>query len=281
MKRIVLSTCIMLGLALSASAQDRDQRNHHQGHRSAQHAATTRAVAHANGRHFNNRSAAQRNVATRSFRQNAVHRQERSRAVVRANNARVHSLRAANERHVNRGNRVRTRAEVAANTGSNRVAGQRAFARQQNRVRRERNATVVNHWRGERFNTTNYVAFHNYHREWHDRGWWRSHYNRIIFVGPGWGWWAWSGGYWYPAWGFQVGFNYPYYGPIYGYSDLTPSQIVVNVQAQLQRDGYDPGPVDGVLGPMTRRAIADFQVDHGLVITSTIDRPTLVTLGLV
>jgi len=52
------------------------------------------------------------------------------------------------------------------------------------------------------------------------------------------------------------------------------------VQEQLQRDGYYPGPIDGDLGPMTRRAIAAFQADHGLAITSTIDRPTLSELGV-
>jgi len=56
--------------------------------------------------------------------------------------------------------------------------------------------------------------------------------------------------------------------------------VVVNVQAQLQRDGYYSGPIDGVLGPMTRRAIAAFQADHGLAITSAVDEPTLASLGL-
>jgi len=48
----------------------------------------------------------------------------------------------------------------------------------------------------------------------------------------------------------------------------------------LQRDGYYSGPIDGVLGPMTRQAIAAFQADHGLAITSAVDEPTLASLGL-
>ena len=61
---------------------------------------------------------------------------------------------------------------------------------------------------------------------------------------------------------------------------MSPDQIVVNVQTQLARDGYYSGPVDGVLGPMTRQAIAAFQADHGLAVTSTVDEPTMATLGL-
>ncbi len=145
-------------------------------------------------------------------------------------------------------------------------------------VNRNRNVTVTNNWRGSRFSGQQYAAFRNYHRQWHDRGWWSSHYNRIIFVGGGW--YFWDGGYWYPAWGYDPYAYYPYDGPIYGYGNLTPDQIVVEVQTQLQRDGYYAGPIDGQLGPMTRQAIAAFQADHGLAITSTVDEPTLSRLGL-
>jgi hypothetical protein len=154
-----------------------------------------------------------------------------------------------------------------------------AFARQQNAaINHERNARITNDWRGARFSGQSYAAFRNYHRQWHDRGWWRSRYDRIIFVSGGW--YYWNAGYWYPAWGYAAGAYYPYDGPIYGYNDLSPDQVVVNVQAQLQRDGYYSGPIDGVLGPMTRQAIAAFQADHGLAVTSAVDRPTLSSLGL-
>lgn len=152
--------------------------------------------------------------------------------------------------------------------------GRRNFA-----VNRDRNVVVTNSWRGPRFSGQNYAAFRDYHRQWHDRDWWNSHYSRITFVfgAP----YYWDSGYWYPAWGYNTGYLYPYDGPIYGYGNLTPDQVVVNVQAQLQRDGYYDGPVDGVLGPMTRQAIAQFQADHGLAVTSAVDEPTLATLGLV
>jgi hypothetical protein len=145
-------------------------------------------------------------------------------------------------------------------------------------VNHNRNVAVNNNWRGNRFSGRDYAAFRDYHRQWHDRGWWRSHYDRIIFVNGGW--YFWNAGYWYPAWGYDPYAYYPYDGPIYGYNGLAPDQVIVDVQSQLQRDGYYSGPIDGVLGPMTRHAIAAFQADHGLAVTSAIDEPTLASLGI-
>ena len=142
-----------------------------------------------------------------------------------------------------------------------------------------RNARVVNNWQDGRFAGQNYAAFRDYRRQWHDRSWWHSHYTRIILVSGGW--WYWNAGYWYPAWGYDPYYTYyPYDGPIYGYGDLTPDQVIVNVQTQLRADGYYAGSIDGVLGSQTRRALAAFQADHGLAVTSGVDEPTLATLGL-
>ena len=120
------------------------------------------------------------------------------------------------------------------------------------------------------------VSLHRH--EFHSRDWWRNHFDTIVFVNGGW--WLWDAGWWFPAYGYAPGSYYPYDGPIYGYRDLTPDRVVVDVQTQLRRDGYYAGPIDGVLGPRTRRAITAFQADHGLAITPTIDEPTLDTLGL-
>ena len=129
-------------------------------------------------------------------------------------------------------------------------------------------------WQGQ-----HYQAFRAYRSQWHDRGWWGSHYNRIILIGGGYYYWA--GGYWYPAWGYNPGYSYyPYDGPIYAYNDLPPDQVVANVQTALQEQGYYHGDVDGLLGPLTRAAIADYQRDHGLYITSAVDEPTLGSLGM-
>ena len=95
------------------------------------------------------------------------------------------------------------------------------------------------------------------------------------------GWYYWNAGYWFPAWGYAPYVTYVYDGPIYAYNGLSPDQVTVNVQEQLARAGYYDGPIDGILGPMTREAIAAYQADNGLAITSAIDEPTLATLGLV
>jgi hypothetical protein len=143
---------------------------------------------------------------------------------------------------------------------------------------RRGNVRITNNWHGDAFRGERYWAFRDYHRQWHDRSWWRSHYNRIIFVNNGW--YYWNAGYWFPAWGYAPSAYFVYDGPIYGYNGWTPDRVIVDVQEQLARAGYYDGPIDGVLGPMTREAIAAFQADNGLAVTSAIDEPTLATLGL-
>jgi peptidoglycan hydrolase-like protein with peptidoglycan-binding domain len=69
-------------------------------------------------------------------------------------------------------------------------------------------------------------------------------------------------------------------GPIYAYNDLAPDQVVANVQATLQELGYYHGSINGLLDYATRVAIANYQADHGLYATSTIDEPTLAALGM-
>jgi hypothetical protein len=128
-------------------------------------------------------------------------------------------------------------------------------------------------WQG-----SNYRVFRNYSSQWHERNWWRNHYNRVVFVYGGW--YAWNAGYWIPAWGYAPNAYYAYDGPIYGYNSLPPDQVIANVQSALQQQGYYRGEVDGLLGPLTRAAVADYQRDHGLYMTSTIDRPTLSSLGM-
>ena len=128
-------------------------------------------------------------------------------------------------------------------------------------------------WQGR-----NYWAFRNYRSAWHDRGWWHNHYNRVVFVYGGW--YAWNAGYWYPAWGYAPNAYYAYDGPIYGYNSLPPDQVVANVQAALQQQGYYQGEVDGLLGPLTRDAISAYQAEQGLYTTSAIDQPTLESLGM-
>jgi hypothetical protein len=138
------------------------------------------------------------------------------------------------------------------------------------------NNRIVN---SERWVGPKYTVFRGYRAQWHDRNWWRHHHTRIILIGGGW--YFWNAGFWFPAWGYDPGAAYyPYDGPIYAYNNLPPDQVTANVQAALQEQGYYQGEVDGLLGPLTRAALADYQRDHGLYTTAAIDEPTLDALGL-
>ena len=219
-------------------------------------------------------TARERNLAVNRDRNVAVNRtksfdanRERNVAVNRTKNADVNRFRNANE--------VRGRNNVAINRNRNVAINRTANAA----YYRGGNVRITNNWRGDAFRGQRYTAFRNYNRQWHDRGWWRSHYDRIVFVNNGW--YYWNAGYWFPAWGYAPSVSYVYDGPIYGYNGLSPDRVTVNVQEQLARAGYYDGPIDGLLGPMTREAIAAYQADNGLAITSAIDEPTLATLGLV
>lgn len=49
-----------------------------------------------------------------------------------------------------------------------------------------------------------------------------------------------------------------------GQNGAPNDENVRNIQAGLQRLGYDPGPADGRYGPKTETAIRQFQQDNGL-----------------
>ena len=268
MKRTILySVCIgTLALALTASgAQAKHKRPARAAAPRTAHVHTARpATSHAtmSARHYN---------STAQSRQRSYTRPRTSSKVVANRNTRLNAMR---QRNVARNQELRTRRNVAVNRERN-VAGNatRNFA-----YYRGRNVRINNDFHSAAFRGGQYATFRNYHRQWHDRGWWKRHYNRIVFVNGGW--YFWNAGYWFPAWGYAADAYYPYDGPIYGYNGMTPDRVIVDVQQQLQRDGYYDGPIDGILGPMTREAIASFQADNGLAVTSVIDEPTLATLGV-
>lgn len=60
---------------------------------------------------------------------------------------------------------------------------------------------------------------------------------------------------------------------------LSKEQIRL-VQERLKQAGFDPGPVDGVLGAKTREALQKYQAFHGLSKTDTPDDKTLGSLGI-
>jgi Putative peptidoglycan binding domain len=133
----------------------------------------------------------------------------------------------------------------------------------------------AHNWHGSQ-----YVVFANYHPAWHDQWWWGSHYgNHLVFILGGW--YYWNANYWYPAWGYDPGAVYYFDGPIYAsHPDVDPGQVVANVQSALQQEGYYQGDIDGILGPQTRAALAEYQSAQGLEPTGAVDEPTLQTLGM-
>jgi hypothetical protein len=130
-------------------------------------------------------------------------------------------------------------------------------------------------WQGQ-----HYEVFRSYHPEWHDQGWYHSHYPRVELIAGGY--YFFNNGYWFPAWGYSPSAQYyAYDAPIYvGQRAVPPDQVIADVQALLQQMGYYTGEVDGLLGPLTREALAAYQADQGLTTTAVIDQPTLDSLGL-
>jgi hypothetical protein len=131
------------------------------------------------------------------------------------------------------------------------------------------------HWQGQQ-----YEVFRSYHPEWHDQGWYHSHYNRVELIAGGY--YFFNNGYWFPAWGYSPSAQYyAYDAPIYvGQRAVPPDQVIADVQSLLQQMGYYTGDVDGLLGPLTREALTAYQTDQGLTTTAVIDEPTLDSLGM-
>ena len=138
----------------------------------------------------------------------------------------------------------------------------------------------LRNWQGNKSTHAQALQNHanNCHHH-HDHNWWKHHCVAIIFFD--WGWWGWWDGWWYPAWGYDPYSNYEYNQPIYGANGLEPDQIVAGVQAKLQELGYYTYAIDGKMGPLTQSAIARYQRDHRMSITSGIDQPTLTSLGII
>ncbi|HEX9489532.1 MAG TPA: peptidoglycan-binding domain-containing protein [Stellaceae bacterium] len=65
-----------------------------------------------------------------------------------------------------------------------------------------------------------------------------------------------------------------------GSSQPSQGRLVRNAQKELQREGLYRGPVDGIIGPDTKQAIAAYQAREGLQQTATLDRDTLQRMNL-
>lgn len=86
--------------------------------------------------------------------------------------------------------------------------------------------------------------------------------------------------YGYP---YDNGYGYgevTYSSPGYAYDYSSSDSLAASAQDRLNRLGYSAGPADGVIGPQTRDALADFQNDNRLPVTGNLDTPTVRALGL-
>ena len=110
----------------------------------------------------------------------------------------------------------------------------------------------------------------------------RHFFNDFDFVAFGFPYW------WYPDYGY-VDYGYPDYGysDEYAYNDSAPvyddqywQDLAMKVQSELSRRGYYDGPIDGVIGSASRRAIRAFQEAQGLPATGRIDPNVLRALKL-
>jgi Putative peptidoglycan binding domain len=88
----------------------------------------------------------------------------------------------------------------------------------------------------------------------------------------------------FDAFGFPFFYPYPYgYYPYdYGYNNFgyDYGYTVVEVQRRLARAGYYRGPIDGIMGPRTRRAIRAYERDHNMPAWGIIDRQRVATTDL-
>ena len=261
MKRLLVIIIALFAVAPLARAAEEQPKKQAKGKaQPVQHAATApRSATHVQ--------------ATGGRRTNANFRPVRSNAAAATNVSRTRLNRTQTSRvQTNRIQTNRTQTNVVKQNNQFNVS--------------RRNNVVVNRGGNRRFAVyggRNYASFGaarqwNWHQR-HDRGWWRSQGFPIVLYGGGY--WFWNNGWWYPAYGYDPYYsNYVYDGPIYGYGNVAPGDVTSEVQQRLAQQGYYQGPIDGILGPMTRRAIERFQVDHGLAVTAAIDQSTLASLGL-
>jgi Putative peptidoglycan binding domain len=100
-----------------------------------------------------------------------------------------------------------------------------------------------------------------------------------------------SAPYYYPNYGYGPGYGYSqgYYNgqivaetaPGYrGSNHSSGGSVSRSVQSALASQGFYHGSVDGLFGPESQQAMAQFQQAHGLKVTGLIDSSSMKALGL-
>jgi peptidoglycan hydrolase-like protein with peptidoglycan-binding domain len=64
-----------------------------------------------------------------------------------------------------------------------------------------------------------------------------------------------------------------------GSSPSNVNQDVINLQSQLAARGYDPGPIDGMMGERTRAAIRAYQRDRQMPVDGQVSQALLASLS--
>ena len=59
-----------------------------------------------------------------------------------------------------------------------------------------------------------------------------------------------------------------------------PPRFVREAQRTLRDLGYQPGPLDGVVGPRTKRALVRYQMVERIEVTGELDSETMVRLDI-
>lgn len=237
-------------------------------------------------RSFATRSVASRNIRTPTRRNNALNRSfavhrntnvNRSFTANRLNRTNIASGRFTNNRLAN-GRLNNNRQLARVNTTPNRFSSTRTGAPNASRA-------LVNAGNPRRNLASNQFAFRSGNFQ---RGWipgrtysWQGHR------------WGCYGGVWCEVgigWPYDwYSYPYPFYydGLVYYDGDVyqpggaaVSGNMVADVQSTLDNAGYNAGPADGIDGPQTQNAIAQYQADNGLQSTGAIDEPTLQSLGL-
>ena len=65
-----------------------------------------------------------------------------------------------------------------------------------------------------------------------------------------------------------------------GFRRSWPQNVVRELQKRLKELGFEPGPIDGLYGPKTEKAIRAYQKSHGLVQTGRISTRLLNSLDI-
>ena len=288
-KLLILTCCVGLASLVGAAEHDNDnQKNKKKGNAQAQPQQQQVVTPQTGKKYKTGPGAGPHHVQNQNFQQpGAVNYNKGNKKVhgaVNAENQTNVSSNAANTTF-NKHNKSKFGSPNAVN------AGGAAGAKYQKQHFNLQTNKVVNKYKTVNYNANYHIAgahnwkgakyqvFVNYHPQWHDTWWWNWHHPHVVSIYGGW--YYWDNSYWYPAWGYAPNSIYYYDGPIYGSSPAEdPAQTVANVQTALQQQGYYSGEVDGILGPQTRAALAEYQSAQGLEPTGAVDEPTLETLGM-